>query len=60
MATAEQVGELRSSVKAFADFVLSSKLPQAESGADRSISRVIVDIENYIRSLVEDPPNEAS
>ena len=53
IATAEQLNELRSRVKALEDFVLSTKLPQAESGAERPIARVLIDMENYLRTLVD-------
>ena len=45
---------------ALEDFVRQTKLPVAESGAERSISRVIIDMENYVRTSVEDPPLSTS
>ena len=57
---ATELNDLRSRVQALEDFVLNTKLPVAESGAERSISRVIIDMENYVRTLVEDPPVKVS
>ena len=60
MGTAEQVNERRNRVQALEDFVHQRKLPEAESGGERSISRVIIDMQSYVRTLVEDPPISTS
>ena len=60
MATAEHVNDLRNREQALKEFVRQTQLPVAESGADRSISRVIIDMENYVRTLVEDLPISTS
>ena len=52
----EQINELINRVKALKDFAISDRLPVMESGTERSISQVIVDMENYVRTLVVDPP----
>ena len=57
---ATELNELRFWVQALDDFVRNTKLPVAESGAQRSISRVVNDMENYVRTLVDDPPIKAS
>ena len=46
IANMEQVNELINREQALEDFALSTKLPQAGSGAGRSISRVIIDTED--------------
>ena len=56
MATAEQVNEVRNTVQAFEESIRQTQLPVAESGAERSISRVVIDMEHYVRTWVEDPP----
>ena len=56
MATVEQINDLRIRVQALEDVVRQIKLPVAESGAERSISRVFIDMENYVRTLFNDPP----
>ena len=57
---ATELNEIRSRLQALEEFVINTKLPVAESGAERSISRVIVDMENYVRTLVADPPIQRS
>ena len=58
-ATAEQIGEFMSCVKALEDFVMANKLPTTESG-ERSIAKAIIDMEIYVRTLIFDPPVRGS
>ena len=57
---ASELDKLRRRVQALEGFVLSRQLPAVESGSERSISRVIVGMEHYFRTLVEDPPVKTS
>ena len=56
MATAEQVNEVRNRMQPLEGLLRQTTLPVAEPDAERSIWRVITDMENYVRTLVDDPP----
>ena len=57
---AVKLNELRSRVQDLEDCVLNTKLTVAESSAEGGISRVIIDMENHVRTLVDDPPIKTS
>ena len=57
---AAELNELRTRVQALEDLVIQTRLPMAEAGSEQSISSVIVDTENYVRTLVEDLPISTS
>ena len=57
---ANELNELRNRLQALEDFVLNTKLPVPESAAERSIWRLIIDMEHYVRTLFDDPPINAS
>ena len=54
------LNEIRSRLQDLEESVINTTLPVAESGAERSISRVIIDMENYLRTLVADPSIQRS
>ena len=57
---AAELNELRNRLQAIEEFVINTRLPVEETGAERSISRVIIDMESYVRTLVDDPPVRTS
>ena len=57
---ATELNEFLSRIQNLEDVVLKTKLPVAESGHERSISRVIFDMENDVWTLVDDPPIKTS
>ena len=59
MATAEQIGELFARLKAIEEFVQSNKLPPSPTG-ERSIAKAIVDMEIFVKTLIDDPPLKTS
>ena len=59
MATVEMIGEIRGRLKALEEFVIANKLPTTESG-ERSIAKAIVDMEIYVKALIDDPPVRGS
>ena len=59
MTTVEQVGEIVARLKAIEDFIGSNRLPPSPTG-ERSIAKAIVDMEIYVKTLIDDPPFRTS
>ena len=57
---ANELSELRNRVQALEDSLLNTKVPEVQSGAERSVSRLMVDMENCVRTLFDDTPINTS
>ena len=55
MATVEQLNEIFTRLAAIEGFANSNRLP-----GDRTIAKAIIDMEIYVKTLVDDPPVQAS
>ena len=58
-ATQEQLNEVLGRLKTLEDFVLANKLPASATG-ERSIAKALLDMEIYVKTLLEDPPMKMS